>query len=283
MLTQASHAMMEIFQFDDRQNARGLQVYISGSSNDGKWYAKNASQEDSDFYQKCFENADRMQRPVKIKVVKDTLTPQPVTNAQELIEASISSFANGAPHGALTGFFQKNGQLEPEKAGFLMISVEGPGIGKVSGHGGPQQCGKGMGVSSFQAMVNVMAPKIRYMGSDESIDLKIREKFQFEGEPLAYLYTTANLLHSPAIELIEGQGFRAAENDRASLQPLDFSNKEIQSNEILKEEIVKLYTSSDSKPLQMNVRYQLLDSQGKKRTFSYDGEHVTYHFEYEIK
>jgi RimJ/RimL family protein N-acetyltransferase len=283
LLTQPSQAVFKstLFTYDDPQSAKGLHVSLQGSSSKGiEWRAQEVTEADIPFYQGLFGDQKVMTGFADGKIRSPEFTAQ-------RLGAWISRFQNGHPHGGLTVFRTE----DQETLGHIVAGAgDAPGVSEIAYSYVPTSWGTGLGSAVLGTIVQQWGPEVRRIGLgiglDEIQDANIVTAFKcFGGKTLERFDATASPSNPGSWKILDKFGFGAATFKVENLEtPLDLDNRELQSPQALEENILNLFHGSGDNPYKIDTRYQLIDTEGKLRTFSKHAKYdrIKYHFEYFI-
>lgn len=260
------------FSYEDAANARGLHVSVKGSD----WVLRDVREEDLSFYGDLLSNGD---------VVRQfgAGTPLPRKKIASWIRDSwVPRFESGKPSGALTVM-----HTDGRKMGYVIGGLgEGPGVSELACAFMPEFWGKGL-ATSIASVVNQWAPEVRRIGLGEGLDPEkdksVMTAFRcFQEQPLSRLDATASPNNPGSWRILDKLSFGPAASKLKSKEVvLDLGTQgDAAQNPV--DHILKLYDASHNEPpLEKGVRYQLVDEEGRLRTFSFHDMYnaLRYHFE----
>jgi len=263
----------EIFTYDDPVAARNLHVSLPGTG----CQMRSLEAADLPFYQTLFSNATVMSKfgDGQTRALDATATR---------VQGWTSRFQQGQPHGSLTIFDPET----QERLGHIIAGGgDAAGVSEIAFALMPENWGKKLATHAATALVNHWVPEVRRIGLgiglDAIQDAPIMAAFKcFGGRLLERLDATASPANPGSWKIFDRLNFQPAAMGVANVEPvLDLDHQEFSSFQGFEDTILKAFGPLQSHPLQAGIRYRLLDTEGRARTFSkhtsYD--RLKYHFE----
>ena len=267
----------KIFTYEDVKGAKNLHVSLKGST----WYAKEVTKQDIPFHQKLFSDS------VVMAGFADGQVREPEATKARLEDMWIPRFEQGHLHGGLTVFDPET----DEPMGHVVAGGgDGAGVSEIAYSFLKNYWGKKIGTGIVGAIVQEWAPEVRRIGLGKDLDSKedtpVIDAFScFGGQVLIRLDATASPSNPGSWKILDKYDFEPAISNLSKKETvLDLEG--IESFEEVEQKTLKLFDiSSTDTPLKVGVRYRMIDSDGKLRTFSKHAqyERIKYHFEREVQ